>query len=763
MKCCKCGRDIPPDSKFCQYCGEDLSKFKYCPSCGAQLQDGMNFCPECGGRVRDAATEQPATLKDSVSTLEEAVLPAGEDSAVVVPSAVPTELSEEQVPSVVFQEEQPDYHPPDTPQSTLEETVNNLEQSISGPGEEPQTEEGVLEEAHPPATGSPIKKTTEVSGVPVGRKRDKWLWKVILCVIVVMVAGIYLWIHYDRTNRQPNPDVDISEIANSVLYLEVLDENDELIGTASGFLVNDQTTLVTNYHVAQDASHIVATTADGTQSTDVSCILAYDEIADLAILNCDSKAMAEPLAIGDSEVVRQGDAVYVIGYPLGVANTLSNGIVGSRYIDEYENDIIQVTAAISQGNSGGPVLNADGQVIGVMCAYYIYGQNLNIAIASNTLEALLESRFEKTALKDWVNRPEMPDAEAEIEEVPDPEARESGDPSGNASAGSGTEPETPAVIDEERPQNGKPNREEPNRSGPTPAQRPEEILQGAWAQEPLDSMPFNKYDYFEFSDDRVYNESYYCSPDAEFILVYTGTFTIDGNGSLCFHMAREETYFADGRQEINNAFDTDWSPRPITALSEDSYTTSGALTYHRTSGRPTKLSEWEANRQNEEASAFSALSEWIVNNSNSTMSGDEAYQETVTGEDCVMTYRVIYSAGLDQICLMNVVGYYSGATFTTFLWLTPNGNTFNSTFYQSDTVNSVCIFEGSGTIYAPSFNKNSTFVFSSYEGDSSMMDTRQSVAASMVRDSLNFMDYLLILYVSPSGHYFSSSDFGFNI
>lgn len=145
------------------------------------------------------------------------------------------------------------------------------------------------------------------------------------------------------------------------------------------------------------------------------------------------------------------------------------------------------------------------------------------------------------------------------------------------------------------------------------------------------------------------------------------------------------------------------------------------------------------------------------------MSGDEAYQETITGEDCVMTYRVIYSAGLDQICLMNVVGYYSGATFTTFLWLTPNGNTFNSTFYQSDTVNSVCIFEGSGTIYAPSFNKNSTFVFSSYEGDSSMMDTRQSVAASMVRDSLNFMDYLLILYVSPSGHYFSSSDFGFNI
>lgn len=466
------------------------------------------------------------------------------------------------------------------------------------------------------------------------------------------------------------------------------------------------------------------------------------------------------MTIADSKAVRQSDVVYAVGYPLGLANTLSDGIVSSRYIDEYGNDIIQVTAAISEGNSGGPLLNADGQVIGVMCAYYIYGQNLNIAIASDALEALLGSEYKKTELKDWKDRPAMPDAEAEIEDPQDPDGQEAGESSSeNTGSESGTEPEKPEAAGVDNPP-GESKQEEP----PQPAVRkPEEILQGAWTQEPLDSMPSNKYDYFEFSGNHVYYESYYCSSDAEFILIYAGTFTIDEGGSLCFHMTREEVYFADGRQEVNDALDADWAPRPITALSQDSYTTNGSLTYHRTSGRPTKLSEWKANAQSTQSSAFSFLSEWITNNSNLTIGEDKAYQEVLTGEDFREAYKVTYSAGVNQICLIYTIDYDSGLSFWAFLWLTPTGKSFNSTFYQYDAVASVNIFKGSGVVHAPSFNKNSVFTFDSYEGDSTMLDTHQSAAKLMYLESLNFLNDLFYTYALPSGYQFSTSDFGFNI
>ena len=222
--------------------------------------------------------------------------------------------------------------------------------------------------------------------------------------------------------RSPEPEaeqqVDIAAIAESVLYLEVYDKNGEIFASASGFLVNDQTTLVTNYHVIQDAYRLKAWTSDGTEMVEITKYLAYDEIADLAVLQCETGLSASPVSLADSDAVKQSEPVYAVGYPLGLANTLSDGIVSSRYEDAYGNDILQVTAAISEGNSGGPLLNRYGEVIGVICAYYIDGQNLNIAISSNTLRELLESAGEAVALEDWVDRPLMPDQEPVEESEP---------------------------------------------------------------------------------------------------------------------------------------------------------------------------------------------------------------------------------------------------------------------------------------------------------------------------------------------------------
>ena len=191
----------------------------------------------------------------------------------------------------------------------------------------------------------------------------------------------------------PEPENTTSPIdaACSVLFLEVYDKYGDPVATASGFIIGDGKTLVTNYHVIDGAYRIVATTPDSKKSVDVYTVLGYDEVADLAVLLCDENIGVTPLSLGNSDNVKQGDSVYAVGYPLGVAHTISDGIVGSRYIDENGVDILQVTAAISGGSSGGALLDKSGNVIGVICASYINGQNMNVAIACNVLNDLLKT------------------------------------------------------------------------------------------------------------------------------------------------------------------------------------------------------------------------------------------------------------------------------------------------------------------------------------------------------------------------------------
>ena len=180
--------------------------------------------------------------------------------------------------------------------------------------------------------------------------------------------------------------------ADRVVYLEVFDKRKNLLGTGSGFFIEDGKTLVTNYHVIEGAYEVTVSTADSSGSTKATKVLAYDKRADLAILQCNSDLGVKPLHLADSDTAKQGDKVFAVGYPLGLANTMSDGIISSRYYDEYNVDVIQITAAISPGSSGGALLNSRGSVIGVTSAYYIDGQNLNIAIASNTVRKLYENR-----------------------------------------------------------------------------------------------------------------------------------------------------------------------------------------------------------------------------------------------------------------------------------------------------------------------------------------------------------------------------------
>lgn len=245
-------------------------------------------------------------------------------------------------------------------------------------------EEKVLDDVPNPST-TQVEHTKKKHMAPV--------FATVLCLLLATVAALYfLFPKQEPANEKPADEestseesVDIATVANSVLYLEIYDDSNNITSTASGFVIDDGTTLITNYHVIEDAYHIVAWTPNGERSVDISNILAYDEISDIAVLKCDANIGVTPLTLGDSDLVKQGDSIYAVGYPLGLAHTLSDGVISSRYIDEHETDILQITAAISNGSSGGALLNESGSVIGVICAFYIDGQNLNLAIASNVV------------------------------------------------------------------------------------------------------------------------------------------------------------------------------------------------------------------------------------------------------------------------------------------------------------------------------------------------------------------------------------------
>ncbi len=162
------------------------------------------------------------------------------------------------------------------------------------------------------------------------------------------------------------------------------------VGT--GFVVDDDGTVATNLHVVEGAADIKVRTLDGTVLT-VPRIVAIDVAHDLALLGVDPRTPLPALRLGDSDTVAAGDPVIAIGNPLGVLDyTVSDGLISSVRPVTAELTLLQISAPISQGSSGGPLFNAYGEVIGVATAIFTEGQNLNFGIPSNYVRRLRERK-----------------------------------------------------------------------------------------------------------------------------------------------------------------------------------------------------------------------------------------------------------------------------------------------------------------------------------------------------------------------------------
>lgn len=185
----------------------------------------------------------------------------------------------------------------------------------------------------------------------------------------------------------------------SVVHLEVLDGAGEVKGSGTGFYISADR-VVTNDHVVQNAAAMRAKLTDG-RAVDVIGVLATDPERDLAILQLPADANAPPpLSLGDSEKLRQGDEVVVIGSPRGLAGTLSVGIVSALRGEGLEGEAddghptqawgIQITAAISPGSSGSPIMTRDGQVVAVAVGILAGGANIGFGIPINEAKGMLE-------------------------------------------------------------------------------------------------------------------------------------------------------------------------------------------------------------------------------------------------------------------------------------------------------------------------------------------------------------------------------------
>jgi len=142
-------------------------------------------------------------------------------------------------------------------------------------------------------------------------------------------------------------------------------------GVGTGFIIDASGLIVTNNHVAGRASSIVVTLADGRKFP--AKLLGADEKTDLALLKIESKQPLPFVSFGDASKIRVGQPVMAVGNPFGLGGTVTTGIVSARGRDIQSgpfDDYIQTDAAINKGNSGGPLFDVDGKVIGINTAIF---------------------------------------------------------------------------------------------------------------------------------------------------------------------------------------------------------------------------------------------------------------------------------------------------------------------------------------------------------------------------------------------------------
>jgi len=215
--------------------------------------------------------------------------------------------------------------------------------------------------------------------------------KTIICII--LMSSLFSTVSLTQQAK------DIAkELFESTVLISTEDGNSQPLAFGSGFIIKDGF-IVTNYHVIQGAYSGYVKLVNKKPKYEILGVVYVNENSDLAVLSVpDIKGKSVKI---QDQLPEVGELIYAIGNPRGLKGTFSQGIVsGIRTLDESSNSkLIQITAPISPGSSGGPVVNERGLVVGVAVATFKGGQNLNFCIPSSFLPLITGNEISKPLTK----------------------------------------------------------------------------------------------------------------------------------------------------------------------------------------------------------------------------------------------------------------------------------------------------------------------------------------------------------------------------
>ena len=204
----------------------------------------------------------------------------------------------------------------------------------------------------------------------------------LICVLATTLVG------NSQTLRPKNPAAIAKEANGAVVLIVMSDKEGHPVAQGSGFLVSKDGRVVTNYHVIKSGSSAIIKLPNGAFFP-VDGVIVSDKDRDVAIIKANGSDF-RMLILGDSDRLQVGEEVVAIGSPLSLESTVSNGIVsGMRTVKEEGGKLLQTTAPISPGSSGGPLFNTAGEVVGITTSHLKGGENLNFAIPINDVKPML--------------------------------------------------------------------------------------------------------------------------------------------------------------------------------------------------------------------------------------------------------------------------------------------------------------------------------------------------------------------------------------
>ena len=554
-----------------------------------------------------------------------------------------------------------------------------------------------------------------------------------------------------------------NQCSPAVFYIETRDASGDSYSSGSGFFIDADGIAVTNHHVLKNAMAAKATLANG-KTYDIAGVLYFDRDRDYAVIKVNGSGF-DFLKIGDSAAVSGGEVCYAIGSPQGLQNTISNGIISNPSRTDFGGEMIQTTAPISSGSSGGALVNEYGEVIGVTTAYLESGQNLNFAIPIHTVynESKLKAYknegscqtlpkyAEENADLDYRNRPDMFDSlvygSTGYNEL------DNGDTAYGTIVGD--------VWDTYYVYCNAPGHIEAYLITDAGTKYAKDITIAATVYSSSQSSILRE---LHNALDRMHSGG---DSSGEYILGdYVAYDDGDEGQYLCCVVPKANVYeisILSYELYKTENLSMDYAMYFVFVPGEtDVQNTTGYYGEGQAQAAPTR-----------QQLAFRAMKDWILANYNDTY-GEASYkgfsEEKTLAEGVDRMAAVIYVPGDtpddDTIAVLYIYSYANGAVDYAYIRISPDTQTFPFDYYYYDENNDSDeeSFRGSALVPAADFSGRRNIVFTEVSGLSvNTLDRETLTTLAMISycNSLNFVEYLFGSRIQPNGAY-SISDFGFD-